>query len=244
MNKETCFHFKQFSVFQNENVMKVGTDSTLLGSLADVSKAQSILDIGTGTGILALMMAQKSNANIVAIDPSHEAYLLAQKNFTNAIWSNRIQLFELSLQDYTSQFHNRFDVIISNPPYFSPETNFQMIPSPRKTYRQNDLLHFEDFFRFSYQLATENGTLWACMHPDSAPCFIEKAEKYGWSPALINTIAYSTKKPIHLLVYKFTKTPQNCKIISNFLFDLDNQPTLFYLDQTKEFLLWKNIVKL
>lgn len=115
MNK--IFHFKKFSILQAPSVFKVGTDSVLLGCLTNINSAQTILDIGTGTGLLSLMCAQRnSKATITALESEKEAFLLAQKNISNSDFSSRITVFNLELQKFTPLLH--FDYIICNPPYF------------------------------------------------------------------------------------------------------------------------------
>ena len=98
--------------------MKVGTDGVLLGSWVDPVDADYILDIGTGTGLLALMMAQKCNGIIHAIDIDPEAYKQAQENFIDSPWRDRMWAFHISLQHYILTCTYRYDLIISNPPFF------------------------------------------------------------------------------------------------------------------------------
>lgn len=111
------FDFKQFRVYQEKAAFKVGTDAVLLGAWADPSSASSILDIGTGTGLLALMMAQKSPAEITAIEPDGQSYEEAVSNAGISPWSHRINIINTSLQDYCPSPRG-FDLIISNPPYY------------------------------------------------------------------------------------------------------------------------------
>ncbi|MFP4488022.1 MAG: tRNA1(Val) (adenine(37)-N6)-methyltransferase [Bacteroidales bacterium] len=111
------FDFKQFRVYQEQSAFKVGTDSVLLGAWTDPSSASSVLDIGTGTGLLALMMAQKSNCEITAIEPDRQSYEEAARNVNISPWDNRINLINTRLQDYHPAGPD-FDLIISNPPFF------------------------------------------------------------------------------------------------------------------------------
>ena len=115
--EKPSFRFKQFSVAQSKCAMKVNTDGVLLGAWQDVSSARSILDIGTGTGVIALMMAQKNPAaEIHAIDIDKDAFVQAKENFEQSGWSNRLTSFHTSLQEFNPAM--KYDVIISNPPYF------------------------------------------------------------------------------------------------------------------------------
>lgn len=113
----TMLRFKQFAITQDKCAMKVTTDGVLLGAWANVHGAQNILDIGTGTGLIALMMAQKNKEAIVdAIDIDGDAYRQAKGNFENSAWAYRLNAVHSSLQTYGSG--KKYDVIISNPPYF------------------------------------------------------------------------------------------------------------------------------
>ena len=120
--KSLPFYFKQFAVEQDMRVMKVNTDAVLLGAWADLTGAKRIIDIGTGTGVIALIMAQQSDKvrnvlpRIDAIDIDENAYLLAKANFEKSKWSNRLNAIHSSLQDFVSK--KEYDIIISNPPYF------------------------------------------------------------------------------------------------------------------------------
>jgi tRNA1Val (adenine37-N6)-methyltransferase len=112
------FKFKQFTVHQEHASFKVTTDSVLLGAWAGVEGAENILDIGTGTGLLALMAAQRSGARIVAIEPDRNSFMQAGVNITASPWYERITLLNTSIQDYRPSGSVLFDAIITNPPYF------------------------------------------------------------------------------------------------------------------------------
>ena len=112
------FAFKQFNILQSKCAMKVGTDAVLLGSWVNCPNAKTILDIGTGTGIIALMLAQKIGGKIDAIDIDENAFTQAKENITNSKWHERIQIFHTSLQLFSEQSNRKYDLIVSNPPYF------------------------------------------------------------------------------------------------------------------------------
>lgn len=110
------FEFKQFKVYHDKCAMKVGTDGLLLGTLTDCSKAAQILDIGAGTGLIALILAQRSDAIIDAIEIDDDASEQAKSNFDFSPWSDRLTCFHSSVFDFTTE--KKYDVIVSNPPYF------------------------------------------------------------------------------------------------------------------------------
>lgn len=113
------FQFKRFRINQYRSTFKVGTDSVLLGAWVDVGGAKKILDIGTGTGLIALMVAQRSDAEIHAVEIDEASVLQAGENISNSPWTDRIRLFHASFQDFVSDIPDKYDLVITNPPYFT-----------------------------------------------------------------------------------------------------------------------------
>ena len=139
MNRKP-FQFKQFSIFQDQTAMKVGTDGVLLGAWVNVF-GQNVLDIGTGTGLISLMIAQRfPEANIDALEIDSDAFLQAEENFSNSKFNHRLTLFHTSLQDYNSA--KKYDLIVSNPPFFT--VNDLVSFDSRKQARQQETLTFTD----------------------------------------------------------------------------------------------------
>jgi tRNA1Val (adenine37-N6)-methyltransferase len=113
------FRFKQFTVYQDRCAMKVGTDGMLLGAWAEVSGCRRILDVGAGTGLIALMMAQRcSEAVIDAVEIDNEAYMQAKSNIEASPFADRINIFNAAFQDFARTATAAYDLIISNPPFF------------------------------------------------------------------------------------------------------------------------------
>ncbi|TND07914.1 MAG: tRNA1Val (adenine37-N6)-methyltransferase [Bacteroidetes bacterium] len=112
------FAFKQFTVRQDKCAMKVGTDAVLLGAWVNTGGIKNILDIGTGTGIIALMLAQKSTAQVEAIDIDEVACIQARENVMESPWHERVSVHQFALQDFAARAGKKFDLIVSNPPYF------------------------------------------------------------------------------------------------------------------------------
>jgi tRNA1Val (adenine37-N6)-methyltransferase len=122
------FQFKQFTVWHDKCAMKVGTDGVLLGAWAEIEDAKSILDVGTGSGLISLMAAQRNpTAAITAIDIEESAIIQAKENFDRSPWANRLKATHISLEDFAGSTDATFDVIVSNPPYFH-----QALHSPDK----------------------------------------------------------------------------------------------------------------
>lgn len=150
------FRFKQFGIAQDKCAMKVGTDGTLLGAWAKADNPQQILDIGTGTGLIAMMMAQRfENAQVKAIELDMDASQQATENFQNTSWSNRLFLEHISLQEF--QHAPSFDLIVSNPPYF--ENNLKANNKQRTQARHTDTLSFETLIECSAKLLNKSGSL-------------------------------------------------------------------------------------
>ena len=152
----THFNFKQFSVQQDLCSMKVGTDGVLLGAWTNTDNANRILDIGTGTGLIALMLAQRSTANITAVDAEANACEQAKINFYDSPWADRLQLVHSKIQDFHSD--QLFDLIVSNPPYFSGYYSSDNLS--RDISRSADiLLPYEDLIAVAQRLLKEDGRL-------------------------------------------------------------------------------------
>ncbi|MCL2650136.1 MAG: methyltransferase [Candidatus Azobacteroides sp.] len=149
------FQFKQFTVFHDQCAMKVGTDGVLLGAWANCSTASHILDAGTGSGLIALMLAQRSKALIDALDIDEGACRQVKFNVENSKFKDQIHIIHSDFKDFTSD--KKYDLIVSNPPYFS---NSLQAPDKRRSLaRHNHALSFEELIGKSASLLTEKGTI-------------------------------------------------------------------------------------
>lgn len=155
------FHCKEFSIEEHPNIQKVGTDSLLLGSLIEISNEntpQKLLDIGTGNGILSLIAASKcQNLEVLAIDNQAEAIELANRNFVNSRFSNRIESELIDFETFYSTTHQTFDFMISNPPYFDEKTSEI---SPRQANRFSGNLNFSMLLMGVSKLLKSDGKFW------------------------------------------------------------------------------------
>lgn len=140
----STFRFKKFEIQQDKCAMKIGTDGVLLGAWANIVQASSILDIGTGTGVLALMSAQRNlNAFIHALEIDPNAFYQARDNINNSPWKDRLTILHQSIQAYSKHpIQPMFDSIISNPPYFKIEAGTRIENTPRRQARSTDSLTF------------------------------------------------------------------------------------------------------
>src|ERR1035437_6240212 len=131
------FSFKKFTIYQDKSAFKVGTDSVLLGACSDVSGVTNILDIGSGTGLISIMLAQRCDATITAIESDHDSFIQSCENVDLVDWRNRIKIVNTDLQNFDPD-NEKFDLIVTNPPYFSDSLKN---PDPRKSVaRHNESL--------------------------------------------------------------------------------------------------------
>ncbi|MFY9151094.1 MAG: methyltransferase [Prolixibacteraceae bacterium] len=158
MARNAYFQFKQFRITQEKSAMKVGMDGVLIGAWADVSGAKQILDVGTGTGLIALMMAQKNAvARIDAIEIDPDAFLEATANVEHSNWSDRITLKLETFQDFADSATEKYDLIISNPPFF---TNGHKAPEENRALaRHSDSLPLDELISGASRLLNENGRI-------------------------------------------------------------------------------------
>ena len=150
------FKFKQFTIEQGQSAMKVGTDGVLLGAWVKIEDKKQILDVGSGTGLIALMLAQRSsNAQIDAVEIDKLASEQAKSNFENSKWNNRLEIFNLSLQDFAKHSSTKYDYIISNPPYF--EHSYAAKTVQRQTARETVSLSFQELIASVQKLLKKEG---------------------------------------------------------------------------------------
>ena len=179
----SSFRFKQFDIQQDKCAMKIGTDGVLLGAWAAVAQASSILDIGTGTGILAIMAAQRNrSANIHALEIEAAAFEQARDNIQHCSWSLRIEVFHQSIQAYCqSAPFVSYDSIISTPPYFEVSANTSISEPARSKARSTDTLSFEQLLSCVEQLLNPSRGNFSLILPlQEGQAFIELAIKKGF----------------------------------------------------------------
>lgn len=199
------FSFKQFTVCQDRCVFKVGTDGVLLGASADISGVSHILDIGSGTGLIALMLAQRCNAEIVAIETDRNSFGQACENAEKSKWSSRISVLNVSLQDYKPG-DRRFELIISNPPFFSDSLrNPDMIKAAA---RHNDHLSNKDLLEGTVRLLSDFGRLQVIMPYAEGNILIAEAQEYGLYCNNILKIKPLPTSEVRRLILTFSRQKQ------------------------------------
>ena len=170
----SVFKFKQFSIIQEKSAMKVGTDGVLLGSWVSCKQANTILDIGCGTGLISLMLAQRNlNSNIIGIEIDAIASQEAQENINNSDWQERIKIEHTSLQKFKPQ--TQFDLIVSNPPFFAENK----AKDRRAAARHTNFLSFEELILDVANLLTEKGIFSVIMPKDTEVEFCKIATTHN-----------------------------------------------------------------
>ena len=227
------FSFKRFTVHHDRCAMKVGTDGVLLGAWADVASSERLLDIGTGSGLIALMCAQRSNSRITAIDIDGGAVEQAQINFSLSPWKDRLEVVQGDLCDF--QPSGLYDVIVSNPPYFID--SLKCPDGQRTTARHTDALTPEQLLGNAYRMLHPQGHLSLVLPYEQSSGWIRLAENYGWfltrHTAVITRIGLEPKRSL----LEFRKQPATC-LSGSFTIELERHVyTEEYIALTKEFYL-------
>ncbi len=220
---QSCFHFKQFAVDQRDCAMKVTRDACLLGAWAAVSGCRHLLDIGTGTGLLALMCAQRSSAQIDALELDAAAAARARDNCRQSPWSARIQVHHQSLQQWLEQLRRpRYDGIICNPPFFVDSLR---CPDPQRNQaRHTDTLDFATLSHCIDQLLTQDGHAWLLLPTDHLQQFMTHLPT-GLYPEALCTLAHSAQHRPKRALLTLSRDRAPCTTDHLALFDSEGQYT-------------------
>ena len=205
----STFKFKQFSIEQDRCAMKVGTDGVLLGAWTPIENNPfSILDIGTGTGIIALMLAQRSQAEqIDALEIDEDAYEQAVDNFENSPWSERLFCFHAGLDEFIDEPEDEYDLIVSNPPFYSED--YKTDDSQRDLARFQDAMPFEKLIEAADLLLSENGVFAVIIPYKEEERFIDLCAAVELFPIKISRVkgAHNTQIIRSLLAFKRFELP-------------------------------------
>ena len=167
------FRFQQFSIQQSKDVFRVGTDGVLLGAMCNVTNAKKILEIGTGTGLISLMLAQRNvSAKILAIDINENAVKLASENFRNSIFNENLKV---ELKDFKNfETNENFDLVVCNPPFFEENASAKDVLA-----RQQVELNFRNLVEKSTEIITKKGILSIILPSEAATDVKSLAEEFN-----------------------------------------------------------------
>ena len=232
------FNFKQFSVQQDKCAMKIGTDSVLLGAWCPIDiNPFSVLDIGAGTGILSLMLAQRSNAQqIDALEIDEDAYEQCVENFESSPWSDRLFCFHAGLDEFIDEPEDEYDIIISNPPFYSED--FKTNSEQRDLARFQDALPFEDLIEAANLLLSENGIFAVIIPYKEEERFIDLCAQVALFPVKVTRVKGSHTTPIVRSLLAFKRYELSVLEADELVIEINrHEYTDDYINLTKDFYL-------
>lgn len=202
------FSFKQFNVQQDRCAMKIGTDSVLLGTWTPlINNPYNLLDIGAGTGILSLMLAQRSNLEqIDAIEIDEEAYEQCVENFEASPWSDRLFCFHAGLDEFVDDPEDEYDLIISNPPFYTD--TFKSENTQRDIARFEDALPFEELIEAADLLLSDNGIFSVIIPYKEETKFVSMCKELELFPLKITRVKGSPTSDIKRSLLAFCRKEQ------------------------------------
>ncbi len=218
--------------------MKIGTDGVLLGAWTPIENNPfSILDIGTGTGIIALMLAQRSNAEqIDALEIDEEAYEQATDNFENSPWNDRLFCFHAGLDEFVEEPEDEYDLIVSNPPFYSE--NYKSNSEQRDLARFQDAMPFEDLVEAADLLLSENGIFSVIIPFKEEENFLALANEYELYPLKITRVKGAPNSEIKRSLLAFSRNKKSDFPVDELIIETArHQYTPEYIELTKEFYL-------
>lgn len=198
------FHFKQFTVAQDRCAMKVGTDGVLLGAWVSLeNNPHSILDIGSGTGVIALQMAQRSNAETIdGLEIDENAFEQCVNNFENSPWSDRLFCYHASFREFAAEIDEKYDLIVSNPPFYSE--NYKTPDSLRNIARFNDALPTAELLEDASKLLSKEGVFAVVIPNKEEKHFIETASDVNLFPHRICRVRGNESTALKRSLMEFT----------------------------------------
>src|SRR5688572_25315209 len=235
MRDKSTFHFKQFSISHARSTMKVGTDAVLIGAWAKMKDAHRILDIGTGSGTIALMLAQRSmgKAVIHGVEIENIDALQAEENFQRSPWASALKIYHTPVQQFFSDA--QYDLIVSNPPYFM---NSQRPPDEKRQHARHTItLSYQELINAVLRLISAQGTFNVILPFTEGLQFLTIAQQQGlWCT---RKFSFKTRvdKPIERWLMEFSKNPANLETGELVLYHQADAWSEGYKALTKEFYL-------
>ncbi len=231
------FKFKQFTIHQDRCAMKIGTDGVLLGAWVPINDSvTSILDIGTGTGIIALMAAQRSEAKTIdALEIDAEAYEQAVDNFEASSWGDRLFCYHASFQEFAEEIDDQYELLLSNPPFYTED--YKTSDAKRDMARFEDALPFDHLLTGASRLLSENGLFAVIIPCREEELMLDIAAQVALFPQKITRVkgtpTSEAKRSMLLFGFQEKEVETNELIIES----SRHQYTDAYIDLTKDFYL-------
>lgn len=231
------FKFKQFTVKQDRCAMKIGTDAVLLGGWTSIEhKPFSVLDIGAGTGILSLMLAQRCpTAMIEAIEIDTEAYEQCVENFENSSWSDRLFCYHASLLEFVDEVEDTYDIIICNPPFYL--NSYKTEKEARNKARFQDAMPFEHLIYATSKLLSTTGIFSVIVPHTEEENLTSLASKTGLFPHRVLHVKGNPYKDIKRTLIEFSRTEQGINPATLVIETERHNYTKDYINLTKDFYL-------
>lgn len=230
------FRFKQFEINQDRCAMKIGTDGVLLGSWTNITAAQSILDIGAGTGIIALMLAQRSSAEAIdAIEIDSNAYEQCVENFENSLWGDRLYCYHAGLDEFIEEIEDLYDVIVCNPPFYTESVTSGDLQ--RDQARQNEFLPFKELIEGVSVLISEHGIFSTIIPFREKDDFIRMAASHELFPSRCMHVKGNPAAEVKRVLLEFTKQEKSCEVLDLIIEMERHVYTIDYINLTKDFYL-------
>jgi tRNA1Val (adenine37-N6)-methyltransferase len=231
----SLFQFKKFSIDQGNCPMKINTDGVLLGAIANVSKAKKICDIGTGTGVIALMLAQRNlNSYIDALDIDERAVNTAEKNFKNSLFNDRVNAHHYSFVEFFEKNpDHRYDLIVTNPPFF--------LNALRSPHEKNNIakhtneVFFIDLLKIATTHLTKNGSLELIVPIEISEFLQHLAIDYHMHLTSCISVKSYDDKNVFRHILRFQKNIENTDFSEFVIYEKEGQHSIQYITALKDF---------
>jgi tRNA1Val (adenine37-N6)-methyltransferase len=235
------FTFRQFTVWHDQCAMKVGTDGVLLGAWTCVQGADYILDAGTGSGLIAIMLAQRSSARIEAVEIEYNAYRQAVENSAACPWNERIRVHHISCQHFANSPDILFDLVVSNPPYF--RDSLKPPVHSRSLARHGDMLTYEEVLVSTARLLSPEGRLSVILPAKEQDHFTNLAFFHGFYPSRFLMIRPGPGKAYSRCLAEFNRHRNNSCTREELSIKKENGTAYSdeYISLTREYYLFEDL---
>ncbi|RZK48922.1 MAG: methyltransferase domain-containing protein [Pedobacter sp.] len=230
----SIFQFKQFQVDQTDCAMKINTDGVLLAAMVQAAQPQHILDIGTGTGVIAMMLAQRfESAQIDGVEIEIQASERAALNFKGSSYAHRLKAFHSAIESFESPV--TYDLIVTNPPFF---VNDLKNPEPKKGIaRHADTDFFEELIKKVFQLLAPEGEFWVILPVKQAQHLVQIAARHRLYQVYQTNIHSDKNKPLIRMVIALAKQAKSFNPMEFYIYEEEKVHTEAYQELLKDFFL-------